>query len=419
MHSPKPRLTSSVNAEYNETDRLLETPYADRPRSSDLQAFVNTIKSFVGVGILEFPYAVQHSGLWAGVLLLFIIGIVSNYTIKTLIRCKEEIMRDIDEKEAKRDVTFGDIGEHLFGKTGSRLVNFAIISSQIGFCCAYIIFIAQNLNLIFPAIKVQYFSLMYFPIFMILSWLRDIKYLAPTSIFANFTLLFAVSVILWHGFKQFEWQHYPYVNVSGLPTFFGIAVFGFEGINLALPIQSSMKKSNHYSRILDLAMVVVGVCYIAFGSLGYICYGDDIKSVITQNLPNNAITIVVQAFLIFELTFSYPIQLFPVHTICEEGMFTSNTKHKGIKRTSFRTFLVAITVVIAVFIPHFGLFTALVGAFSNSLVTFIFPPIFLIKMFKTRLVTLEIVVNLVILVLGIGASSISSYIAVKNIVQAF
>jgi hypothetical protein len=31
---------------------------------SDLQAFVNTIKSFVGVGILEFPYAVKSSGLW-------------------------------------------------------------------------------------------------------------------------------------------------------------------------------------------------------------------------------------------------------------------------------------------------------------------------------------------------------------------
>lgn len=123
--------------------------------------------------------------------------------------------------------TYCLLGEFTFGKTGSRIVNFAsmifsfylfificililklyqltyslvVISSQIGFCCAYIMFIAQNLNLyvyffyffifyyiitddfnlfvncrIFKSIKPQYFSLMYFPIFMVLSWLRDIK----------------------------------------------------------------------------------------------------------------------------------------------------------------------------------------------------------------------------------------------------
>ena len=39
----------------------------------DFQAFVNTIKSFVGVGILEFPYAVKHSGLWVWFISSFLI----------------------------------------------------------------------------------------------------------------------------------------------------------------------------------------------------------------------------------------------------------------------------------------------------------------------------------------------------------
>lgn len=39
MRTPTPS-TSSLNAEYNETDRLLETPYADRPRSSYYLSFM-------------------------------------------------------------------------------------------------------------------------------------------------------------------------------------------------------------------------------------------------------------------------------------------------------------------------------------------------------------------------------------------
>jgi len=267
-------------------------------------------------------------------------------------------------------------------------------------------------------IHAQFFSMMYFPIFMLLSWLRDIKYLAPTSIFANFSLLFAVVVILWYGFTKFyTHEHYPAIDFSGLPTFFGIAVFGFEGINLALPIQASMKNPERYPRVLDMSMVVVGVAYIAFGSLGYVCYGAGIESVITLNLPTSTVTYIVQVLLILELTFSYPVQLFPVHTICEAAMFTNKTKHKWMKKSGFRTALVAVTVVIAVFIPHFGLFTALVGAFSNSLVTFIFPPIFLLFIFRRKLSILEIGVNVVILLLGLAASSISSYSAVSNIVE--
>eukprot|EP00026_Physarum_polycephalum_P009469 Phypoly_transcript_09594.p1 GENE.Phypoly_transcript_09594~~Phypoly_transcript_09594.p1 ORF type:complete len:457 (+),score=23.96 Phypoly_transcript_09594:99-1373(+) len=418
---------SSVNAEYEtETDRLLETPYEDKPKSSDLQAFVNTIKSFVGVGILEFPYAVQQSGLYAGIVLLLFIGIVSNYTMKTLVRCKDEIKERLAQQEEEdtkngtknHEITYGDIGKYTFGPAGLYAVNFAIISSQIGFCCAYVIFIATNLNSMFPEIHMRYFSLMYFPVFMLLSWLRNIKYLAPTSIFANFALLFAVAVILGHGFANFHIHHYTAIEPKGLPIFFGIAVFGFEGINLALPIQASMKNQDHYWRVLDKSMLVVGISYIAFGSLGYVCYGDNTESVITLSLPlHSAITTVVKVFLITELTFSYPVQLFPVHTICEAGMITSKTPYKWFLRSGFRACLVAVTVGIAVFIPHFDLFTALVGAFSNSLVTFIFPPIFFLWIFRRKLLKIEIIVNIVILLLGIGASSISSYTAVKNIIH--
>jgi len=413
--------SGSVNADTEETDRLLETPHADRPKSSEFQAFFNTVKSFVGVGILEFPYAVKHSGLWAGIVLLFLIGVASNYTIKVLIRCKQELVMREKVLAHTKEITFGDVGQYTFGSIGKYAVNFAIISSQIGFCCAYVMFIAKNLNSMIPHIPVAVFSIIYFPVFMLLSWLRNIKYLAPTSVFANFSLLFAATVILYYGFSHIVWEHhYPALNVSGVPTFFGIAVFGFEGINLALPIHASMKNPKRYGRVLDIALVVVGTMYIAFGSLGYICFGEKTQSIITLNLPGSAaIVYVVKVALILELTFSYPIQLFPVSTICEAGMFSENAPNKLVMSSLFRTALVALTVGIAIIIPHFDLFTALIGAFSNSLVTFIFPPIFLLALFKRKLQYYEIALNILMLVLGLIASGISSYMALHDIIRTF
>lgn len=56
------------------------------------QAFANAFKSFVGVGILALPYALAQSGLLAGVLSLVLIAFASSYTIKQVVRCKNELM---------------------------------------------------------------------------------------------------------------------------------------------------------------------------------------------------------------------------------------------------------------------------------------------------------------------------------------
>lgn len=55
------------------------------------QAFVNAFKSFVGVGILALPFAIRQSGLLSGVLCLIAIAFASSYTIKQVVRCKNEL----------------------------------------------------------------------------------------------------------------------------------------------------------------------------------------------------------------------------------------------------------------------------------------------------------------------------------------
>eukprot|EP01112_Ceratiomyxa_fruticulosa_P000684 TRINITY_DN1060_c0_g1_i9.p1 TRINITY_DN1060_c0_g1~~TRINITY_DN1060_c0_g1_i9.p1 ORF type:complete len:469 (-),score=74.70 TRINITY_DN1060_c0_g1_i9:68-1474(-) len=430
----------------------------DATKSKDLQAFVNIIKSFVGVGILALPYGIRMAGLWAAIPSLFIIAVVSNYTIKNLIKCKREILlrrrvydeihRDTNHTYPNEDahklehvsapkakllthggvetadiISYGEIGTHIFGKMGLYLVNFAVITSQIGFCCAYVVFMSQNLYSIYTDIDLRFWVLIIYPIITILSWIKNIKYLSPTSIFANLALLLGITVVFYFGFSRLELvpvSEYPGIRISTFPMFFGIAVFGFEGINLAIPIESNMRKPQNYFRLLDIAMIIIFLLYSAFGVFGYLFFRDQTSDIITENLPKaSVVTVVTKVALVAELLCTYPIQLFPVCNIVEDAIFKPETTFVEVKRVMVRTVLVSLTVVVAIFIPYFDLVTSLIGSFSNSMAAFIFPTIFMISVFRGRLSWSQIILNIVILIIGIIASAVSSALSITNIIKKF
>lgn len=43
-------------------------------------------------------------------------------------------------------LSFGDVGEYACGPWGRRSVDIAIFGAQLGFCCAYFGFVAENLH---------------------------------------------------------------------------------------------------------------------------------------------------------------------------------------------------------------------------------------------------------------------------------
>ena len=61
----------------------------DRPRgnSTTAQAMANSVNILLGVGLLSVPYALQQGG-WAGLGVLGVLGVTTNYTGKILIRCQ-------------------------------------------------------------------------------------------------------------------------------------------------------------------------------------------------------------------------------------------------------------------------------------------------------------------------------------------
>lgn len=122
--------------------------------------------------------------------------------------------------------------------------------------------------------------------------IRNLKYLAPFSTFANFLMIGSVLVILYALFFDGELKPYSQLElvapVVNWPTFFSSAVFAFEGIGCVLPVFHGMEHKSFFTPlngVLNTAMILVTVMYYSIGFFGYLKYGKDCDASITLNLP--------------------------------------------------------------------------------------------------------------------------------------
>ena len=98
------------------------------------------------------------------------------------------------------------------------------------------------------------------------------------------------------------------------------------------------------------------------------------------------------------------------------------------KRCAFRSFAVLILLFIAETVPSFGSILDLVGASTVTLLTFVFPPLFYMRLcdqsnqnknwIQRRLPVWERVYCWFLIILGVAGGCCATYTAMKNIVSA-
>ena len=109
-------------------------------KSSDFQAYMTVTKLYAGTGMIAFPYAVSQAGLVAAIVGLVVVGWLNNYALRLLVKCKWAISKELG---AHVEVTYQDVAEHAFGDTGRTVCVVSVVSSLLGICIAYLIFIVQ------------------------------------------------------------------------------------------------------------------------------------------------------------------------------------------------------------------------------------------------------------------------------------
>lgn len=348
-------------------------------KTSAIKAFFLLLKAFIGTGVLFLPKAFSNGGLGFSIGMLILFSIMSFYCYYVL--AKTTIITGV--------TSFVDLGDQLFGKVMKYLILISIVVSQLGFVAAYTIFTAENLKaFVFNTIGIEleiwmvviFESLFFVP----MSFIRNLTKLSLAALLANVFILGGILTIVIYSFMDLAKTGVKEVkmfNSNSWSLFIGVAIFAFEGIGLIIPVQQSMKHPEKFPLVLGAVIFVCVILFVGVGSLGYLTYGEDVRTVVIMNLPQDSIPVIaIQLFYALAIMLSVPLQLLPAIRIMEARMFEKrqsgkvDVKTKWIKNLT-RAVVTLFTCVLAWFgSANLDLFVSFVGCFACVPLVYMYPP---------------------------------------------
>lgn len=145
-----------------------------------------------------------------------------------------------------------------------------------------------------------------------------------------------------------------------------------------------MRNRKDWNKVIIAGLTFCVFLYFLVAVPGYYVYGTTAKSPIYDNLPEGGPKAASIIIITIHLILATPI-LLTSFAIDVEKMLKINPEHRTFVaewslRFLFRGTLIVAIAVVAIYVPFFGDFMALLGAFSNCALVFIFPVIFYYKL---------------------------------------
>lgn len=202
-------------------------------------------------------------------------------------------------------MNFAEVAEIAFSngpKWGRKFAKIARVTilqclfwTYFGTCSVYTVIIATNFQQIAEhylgyevSLRVCIAALL-LPL-ILLSWVPNLKYLAPVSMVANVFMGVGLGITFYYLAQDLPVPSTrPAIGtLAALPGFFSITIFAMEAIGVVMPLENQMKTPQNLIGIcgvLNKGMSGVTLVYILLGFLGYLRFGEATAGSITLNLP--------------------------------------------------------------------------------------------------------------------------------------
>lgn len=347
--------------------------------ASNMKSFFTLLKAFVGTGIMFLPKAFNNGGILFSSITLLVVAFVSCIAFHLLLQCRK-----------RYGGGYGEIGESIGGSGFRTLILASITISQLGFVCAGIIFVAENLYSFLDAvtagpipISTKTLIAVQLVVLIPLSYIRNISKLGPVALLADIFILIGL-VYIWYFdiITLADRGMHPTVELFNPQHFtltIGSAIFTFEGIGLILPIQSSMKEPEKFSKLLYIVMFIITIIYTSVGALCYATFGSGTQTEIISNFPQSSPVVnVVQFLYSIAVLAGDPVQLFPAMRIIEGKFFGRRSGKRDAwtkwKKNMLRTAIVMLCWLVSVLgASDLDKFVALIGSFACVPLVYIYP----------------------------------------------
>ncbi|XP_063240806.1 proton-coupled amino acid transporter-like protein pathetic isoform X2 [Bacillus rossius redtenbacheri] len=437
-----PRKTRDPEADRLNADKGAFDPFASRKSdhlTTDCETLTHLLKASLGTGILGMPMAFKSAGLSMGVLATIVVGVVCAHTSAMLVNCAHSLYHRLRVSA----LSFAEVGEVAFlngpewGKKFSLAARLTILiglfSTYFGTCSVYTVIIGNNFQQViehYSSVALDervYIAALLVPL-VLLSWVPNLKYLAPLSMLANALMGVGLGITIYYLVVDLpplaDQTHFG--PVSGLPVFLSITIFAVQAIGVVMPLENSMRHPKHFVGavgVLNRGMAGVTLMYMVLGFLGYLKYGDKVQGSITLNLPSDQIPAqIVKIAIGLGIFLTYGLQFFVCLEIAWNGVKEKFQSKPRLAEYVVRTILVILTVLLAVVVPTIGPFMGLIGALCFSILGIIVPPVIEIVTFWEDgfgYAYYRIWKNALVMLFGVLALLSGSYMSILDIISVY
>jgi amino acid permease len=335
-------------------------------------------------GTLGLPYAFRLGG-WIGILILFLAWTMSVYTGIILIRC-------LYANGKRRLSTYKEIATACFGTVGGWVTFFFNTWILLGAPILYMVLSGANLDSLTKDTAADIGALNWSIVacvivaipFVLVKSMKEVAWMSALGAAATLIVVIIVLVIACIDQKTLPPPVHHSVIWSQFPIALSTISFSFGGNSVYPHVEASMKKPKQWPKVVAAGLSTCAALYFLTGIPGYLIYGDKVLSPVYDSISPGVPKIIAIVVMTFHVISASPILLTSFALDVEEMLDITVERFGKVKefliRATLRILTVVFVAVIGAVIPFFGDLMALIGAFANCGLVFVFPIIFYFRL---------------------------------------
>ncbi|XP_054627510.1 putative sodium-coupled neutral amino acid transporter 8 [Dunckerocampus dactyliophorus] len=425
--------------------------HSDPPQLGSFGAVFIMLKSALGAGLLNFPWAFQKAGgvtTAVSVELVSLVFLISGLVILGY------------ASSVSRQKTYQDVVREVCGRAVGQLCEVCFCFNLFMICVAFLVVVQDQLEKLCMSLyetvtrsgeeemPYHWYTDQRFALFVLclviilpLSIPKEIGIQKYTSVLGTLAATYlCVAVIVKYYLME---NHIAIITpehsqgVGSWASMFSVVptiCFGFQCHEACIAIYSSMEnqKIMHWVVISVISMLFCLLIYTLTGVYGFMTFGRAVASDILMSYPGNDVVMIISRLLFgISIITIYPIILLLGRSVILNLMVRVQRRRRGIVTTSFESrcrvlltvIWITVTLLIAMFVPDMGEVISVIGGISAFFI-FIFPGLCLVFIMQNEPVSPRVRIVLTIwgiitIVVGAFIFGQSTTIAVMELLHKF
>ncbi|GAA5927431.1 Avt2p [Sporobolomyces koalae] len=352
----------------------------------------NMSNSILGAGIIGLPYALREAGLLSGIILLLVLGVVTDWTIRLIV---------LNAKMSGRR-SYIDIMDSCFGKKGRAACSFFQFAFAFGGMCAFCVILGDTIPRVLQSVTgenangfIKFLVSRQVVTFLLtvgisypLSLYRDIEKLSHASALALVSMVVIVISVAVRGpgvadslkgDPNMRWT----VLEAGFFEAIGVISFAFVCHHNSLLIYGSLRTPtlDRFAQVTHVSTILSVVACLCMSTSGFLVFTDRTQGNILNNFAEDDWLInVARACFGCNMFATLPLEAFVCREVAETYFWPDEKEFNKRRHVLITSALVFSALIVSLITCDLGLILELAGGFSATALAYLFPAACFLKL---------------------------------------